>query len=74
MIYSYSRGHKIIYINNEWVYADNLEKVNDERACKRCGNKPTSEGHDFCIKNRKGVISACCGHGIDKGYVLTREG
>ena len=51
---------------DEWVYADDLSAVGwpHKRPCPRCGRMPTEEGHDACIANLPGVISACCGHGV----------
>jgi hypothetical protein len=70
---SYSRGHEIIFKNNEWVYADTLKSIKKERPCKKCGERPTKEGFDACIGNLgKDIISACCGHGVEKSYVLRK--
>ena len=69
---SYQRGHKIVYLNGKWVYADNLESADKERPCVRCGKFPTKEGHDACLGKLKGVKSACCGHGIERGFQLNR--
>jgi len=64
MIKSYQRGHEIIFVNNKWVYADDLTTIDDERPCIRCGQMPTRDGHDWCMQDKKHIISACCGHGI----------
>jgi hypothetical protein len=64
MITAYSRGHKIIYTGNGWIYADNGRKVNDMRPCARCGKYPLSTGEDVCLGHLDGVTSACCGHGV----------
>lgn len=64
MITSYSRGHKIIFKNKKWVYVDTLKVLNSIRPCKKCGKPPTLEGHDDCLGEIKGVVSACCGHGV----------
>jgi len=66
--YSHQRGHKIIY-NNDWVYADNNQSINTERPCIRCGKMPTKEGYDACLGHVKGAKAACCGHGIEEGYI-----
>lgn len=42
--------------------------------CPKCGELPTPEGHDPCIKNLPGVVFACCGHGVDRGYVYFADG
>ena len=66
MIKSFQRGHRITFVNNQWVYEDTKEPIKKERACVRCGKMPTKEGYDACIGYIKGVKSACCGHGVTK--------
>ena len=66
----FSRGHEIIYLNDVWIYADNFKPINDDRPCKKCGMSPTKEGHDHCLGKLKGVKHACCGHGVEKGYII----
>jgi hypothetical protein len=68
MIFSHSRGHKIIFINNKWVYEDNKKPIDNKRPCKRCGKAPTSQGHDACLGHIDGMSSACCGHGVEDPY------
>ena len=68
MIKSNLRGHEIIFINDEWVYADTKESINNIRPCVRCGCMPTSKGYDACLGYIKGVKSACCGHGVIEGW------
>ncbi|MGL4571779.1 MAG: hypothetical protein ACRCVJ_12020 [Clostridium sp.] len=68
MIKSYSRGHEIYFENNKWFYKDNNEEIREDRPCKRCGCNPTKEGYDACLGFVKGKTSACCGHGVEKGY------
>jgi hypothetical protein len=74
--WSQSMGHEIGILNNEWVYCDTDEKIDEVelRACSRCKLYPTPEGHDPCIANLKGVTNACCGHGIEDGYVQLENG
>lgn len=45
-----------------------------ERRCGFCGEQATPDGHDPCIANLPGVTNACCGHGIDEGYVQFENG
>jgi len=70
MCNAHLRGHRIIYIDNQWVYADTKELANYDRPCSRCGRMPTKEGYDACIKEIPGAIGACCGHGIGNNYVM----
>lgn len=70
MITSYSRGHEIYYDGTNWCYTDNNEIVNNERPCARCGRIPTQEGFDACLGRLEGVKSACCGHGVEKAYIV----
>lgn len=30
--------------------------------CKKCGELPTTEDHDYCLGTLPGVMNACCGH------------
>lgn len=72
MVTSYSRGYEIYYNteDNQWHYTDNDEIASIERPCKRCGCKPTKEGYDACLGHIDGAIHACCGHGVEKGYIM----
>jgi len=60
----------------DWVYVkDNINIEEDpDRKCTRCGKGPTKEGHDHCIANLPNVEFACCGHGVEKGYVKLNNG
>ena len=71
MIKSYIRGHIIILKNDKWIYEDTGESVFEieVRPCKRCGKVPTPEGYDACLGYIPNVISACCGHGIEKKFI-----
>jgi hypothetical protein len=31
-------------------------------------------GHDPCIENLPGVLYACCGHGVEPGYISFENG
>jgi len=69
-IISHSRGHTIYYDGVDWRYADNGTLLRyEKRACVRCGKHPTPEGFDACIGHVENVSSACCGHGVEEGYV-----
>lgn len=70
------RGHQIIYIDGEWLYADTLEPtVGNRRPCGKCGREETPEGHDACLGTMSGVMNACCGHGEDKtAYIQLEDG
>lgn len=66
---TYLRGHEVYFDGTNWRYADTNEIFDDSRPCKKCGKHPTKEGYDACIGHIEGATSACCGHGITKGYV-----
>ena len=70
MVTSYSRGHVIYHDNGVWRYFDINGIDNGKRPCKRCGKMPTKEGYDACLGHIDGVKSACCGHGIQKPYIV----
>lgn len=75
VITSYTRGHKILFDvkQKKWFYVDTEKETNDERACKRCGKKPTKEGYDYCLGYIENATSACCGHGVEKAYIMEKE-
>lgn len=67
---AHKRGHLTVYSgNNEWIYEDTGESIRVPRPCKRCKCFPTAEGHDACLGHIPGAIGACCGHGMESGYV-----
>lgn len=74
MAKSYSRGHEIEYDENDavWYYTDNGFPLSSDRACKRCGRAPIDD-HDVCIGYVEGLSSACCGHGITRGFKMEKE-
>ena len=70
MIKSHSRGWEIYYDGINWRYSDTNEIMNDTRPCKKCGRSPTKEGYDACLGHIEGAKSACCGHGVEKTYIV----
>lgn len=73
MITANSRGHAIYYDGDVWRYTDTNEIHNRKRPCARCGHMPTSDGFDHCLGKIEGAVSACCGHGIEKPYIVMQE-
>jgi len=69
-ITSIDRGHKAVYTNNRWIYADNLKPLMEHRPCAKCGKQPTKDGHDSCLGTLPNVINACCGHGKEKPFTM----
>jgi len=79
MVSSFHRGHKTITGKDlRWRYADTERLVpinpSKERPCKLCGKKPTRGGDDWCLGHLPGVLFACCGHGVEEGYILFENG
>lgn len=68
MIKAYKRGHVIYFDGCNWRYIDDDTVADHDRPCKRCGKMPTPEGYDSCLGKINGVISACCGHGVEEPY------
>ena len=60
-------------ILDDLVDTKELLDLDNPRSCKRCGRLPTKEGYDNCLGYIKGVIAACCGHGVEEGYILRKE-
>ncbi|KZX13492.1 hypothetical protein [Methanobrevibacter filiformis] len=72
-----SRGHEVIIqwpIGKEDVYADTREIADESRPCTKCGQMPTSEGHDSCIGYVEGADYVCCGHGKEHGIIMLKNG
>ncbi len=70
MIKSNCRGHVIYFNGTQWLYEDDNSSIKFERPCARCGKMPNGDGSDCCLGYISGVKSACCGHGVEKGYVI----
>jgi len=79
MVHGFFKGHKVIAHQDKdgvyaiWKYTDGTS-IKKERPCIRCGKQATKEGHDNCIANLPGVKYACCGHGVEDGYVKLYDG
>lgn len=63
-------------VKSDWRYTDTNERIDDvpPRSCLKCGMNQTADGHDPCIANLPGVEHACCGHGVDEGYIKFENG
>jgi hypothetical protein len=75
--WSESNGHKIYFDNedSEWHYSDDKSLfIFGDRPCTKCNHFQTDKGHDYCIRNLPGVKNACCGHGIEDGYIQFNDG
>ncbi|MCK5021239.1 MAG: hypothetical protein KAS32_29785 [Candidatus Peribacteraceae bacterium] len=70
------RGHPIICIDDEWVYADTKTPTagNYRPVCGKCGLDDTPEGHDGCLGKMPNVKMACCGHGEKQGWIEYWDG
>ena len=74
MIKSHSRGWEIYFDKEQWRYCDDNSLLSQNpRPCKKCGKFPTPEGYDACLGKVEGAISACCGHGCEKPYIIYEE-
>lgn len=71
------RGHPIVAVDDDWVYEDTRAPVSDDkgRGCGFCHLANADDGHDPCIGELRGVMNACCGHGIEAhAYVQFDDG
>ena len=77
---NYNFGHPVKWCDKRqtWYFADsgkpNTMEEYRKRICPKCGLLPTKDGHDPCIANLPGVLFACCGHGVEEGYVWFENG
>lgn len=72
-------GHAAEWDGDEklWRFCDTGEPVRTtlaKRLCPKCQKPPTVDGHDPCIANLPGVTAACCGHGVEIGYLYFENG
>ena len=86
--YAHVRGHPIYWTPDEdvWRYADGvvacrgwmkLPGVMEERPCISCGvEAPEIDGKypDPCLGLLPDVEYACCGHGVERCYVVWMHG
>lgn len=70
--WGYSRGHRVQWNGEAWVYSDTGEIDDHKRPCVQCHQPPTVEGYDACLGYLPGVGSACCGHGVEDGYIVRK--
>ncbi len=73
MVSTYSLGHKIVFQSNSWLYKDGRLVNDNPKSCIKCHKFPTKDGHDACLSQftKTTIIqSACCGHGVEKGYII----
>ena len=76
---SWLRGHRIIWINEKWVYADTMANTPANggyiRSCKKCRKRFPLREHDPCLGILSGVKNACCGHGVpDRAFINFKNG
>jgi len=67
----HENGHLTYYdADGNLKYLDDKTPCSEEeRSCKACGLFKTPEGADGCIGMLPGVKFACCGHGVEQGYI-----
>lgn len=75
---AYTRGHEVYYDEEEkeWRYNDNHTSINNNRLCSKCDKQPIDDV-DFCLYGLHDcdfIVSACCGHGVENGYILLKDG
>lgn len=83
MIHGYFYGHGVYFDGENWCYADNDDLAYEgnelysigkpsvsKRPCPQCHQSPTPEGYDACLGYIPGAISACCGHGVECGFIV----
>ena len=77
MLTSYVHGHEVTSENygKDWYYEDGTRATRlIIKECPRCKKLPTKKGHDQCISDLPGVEFACCGHGVEEGYIKFKDG
>ena len=67
---AHNRGWPIVYRNGQWIDEETNKPMDEKRKCKRCKRQPTPEGFDACLGHIENAVSACCGHGVEDGYII----
>lgn len=64
-------GHPVYWNEaaHEWRWQDNDQSISVQRPCPQCRRPPTPEGYDACLGEIPGATAACCGHGVETGYI-----
>jgi len=68
------RGHAVEWDGSVWRWSDTNMPVDHERPCPACGQIAEPGGPDPCLGWLEGVISACCGHGVEPPYHVDLSG
>ena len=81
MTHTYFKGYKAVYDydKQDWFYEDTGESATkNPRPCRQCGHHPVKDGGiecDYCLGYLgDNVVSACCGHGAENGFILFKDG
>jgi len=81
MITAYRVGNPIVWdtLIEWWRWADTGEPIPRPgepctRSCALCGKPPDANGRDPCLGTIPGATAACCGHGVEPGYVVWEDG
>jgi hypothetical protein len=67
---SFQRGNPIQWNSKKWIYSNDRSSTKKEKPCIRCGRMPTKEGYDACLGYISNAKSACCGHGVEEGFII----
>lgn len=72
MVTGHHRGHPIYWDaeRQTWLYQDDSTPAEVDRPCVKCDLMPILEGYDACLGHIPGASSACCGHGVEEGYMV----
>lgn len=67
-------GHKITSRGGQpWTYDDTGTPIPEDRECPNC-HQHGADGCDPCLGRLPGVFAACCGHGVEEGYISFENG
>lgn len=59
------------FAHGDWVA---WQRHDPKAVCPKCKKKRTKAGHDPCLGELPGVANACCGHGMQPGYIQFDNG
>ena len=75
---TFIRGHKAFYDekSGKWKFYEQSKNTENE-VCPRCCQPHIQTDCDYCMKPLRDcnyITSACCGHGVQNGYIVLQDG
>lgn len=60
--------------NGDWLWKEDNSPISIKKPCPKCKLFPLPTGEDPCLGILPNVQGACCGHGVQDGYIWFDNG